>query len=157
MRYLKLGGLLYLLWFILSGQTSPLFLLLGLASVLLVLWVMIRLDRTDSTPASLILSPQFFRYLAWLAGQIIASNIDVARRIWDPKLPISPAWRRINMGLKQPITKTLYANSVTLTPGTVTTEVGDDYIVVHSLDHHGIERVAEGDMEARVALLEESR
>lgn len=157
MRYLKLGGLLYLLWFILSGHTSTLLLLLGLASVLLVLWIMIRLDRTDSAPASLILSPQLFRYLAWLAGQIVASNIDVARRIWDPNMPISPAWRRMKVHLKQPITKTLYANSITLTPGTVTTEVGDDYIVVHSLDHEGINRVAQGDMEARIARLEEPR
>ena len=115
------------------------------------------MDRADSAPGSIILNFKFARYLAWLAGQIVVSNIDVARRIWDPNLPINPAWRRIKVSLRRPITKTLYANSITLTPGTVTTEVGDDYIVVHSLDHQGINRVAEGDMEARIARLEDSR
>ena len=154
MLYLKIGVLLCLFWLILSGHTTVLLLVLGLASVLLVVWLIYRMDHSDKAPSSLIFNFEFVRYIAWLIRQVVITNIDVSRRIWDPSLPIKPAWRRISVNLQQPLAKTIYANSITLTPGTVTTEVGDGYFIVHALSAEGITELDQGEMQARVQRLE---
>ena len=154
MRYFKLGVLLCVFWFILSGHTTPLLLSLGIASVLLVIWLMHRMERKDQSPARMIFSLEFVSYVGWLAWQVLVANIDVARRIWDPDLPIEPSWRKIKVSLKQPLLKTIYANSITLTPGTVTTEVGEDYFVVHALNAASIDELQAGAMEKRLLRLE---
>ena len=154
MNYLIFTCILCLYWFLLSGHTSILLLTLGLASVILVVWLVRRMDRNDNAPFRMLFKMEFFSYLGWLIWQVIITNIDVARRIWDPSLPIKPASRKIKVSIKDPLIKTIYANSITLTPGTVTTEVGEDYFIVHALNAEGLDELEEGEMEARLALLE---
>lgn len=154
MLYIKFGIILCLYWLLLSGHTGLLLLSLGLFSVLLVLWLIRRMDRSDQASAKMIFSFGFLRYLVWLMWQVLLSNIDVARRIWDPEMPIKPATERIKVSLKTPLLKTIYANSITLTPGTVTMEVGDDYFVVHALHAESIEALKAGEMEGRVKRLD---
>jgi multicomponent Na+:H+ antiporter subunit E len=93
------------------------------------------------------------RYFVWLLWQVVMSNIDVARRIWDPSLPIRPSWQRLDTGVSTPLEKTLYANSITLTPGTLTTDVHEDHFMIHSLTPEGIEELRKGEMEARIKRL----
>ncbi len=157
MRYLKLGVILAGFWFLLSGHTSALLLSLGLASCTLVVWMIVRMDRHDQAPPMMIFSFEFLRYVAWLLWQVLRSNFDVARRIWDPALPIQPAWRKIEVQLQQPLTKTIYANSITLTPGTVTTKVGKGYFIVHALNADSIDELQAGAMQARLQRLEQER
>lgn len=154
MRYLILAVILAGFWFLLSGHTSGFLLTLGLASAAFASWVIARMDRQDKAPILIVFNLEFVRYIGWLLWQVAVANVDVARRIWDPSLPIQPAWRKIAVKLKQPLTKTIYANSITLTPGTVTTEVGEDYFIVHALNAGGIDELAAGEMEARVQRLE---
>lgn len=142
---------------LLSGHTSTLLLTLGLASVLLVTWLVSRMDRNDNAPVRMLCSIKFLSYLGWLIWQVILTNIDVARRIWNPSLPIKPASRKIKVSIKDPLIKTIYANSITLTPGTVTTEVGEDYFIVHALNSEGLDELEEGDMERRLSCLEEKQ
>ena len=157
MKYFILAGILALFWMLLSGHTSILLLTLGLASIALVTWLVSRMDRVDKGPIRMLLSVKFLSYLLWLIGQVIITNIDVARRIWNPSLPIKPACRKIKVSIKDPLIKTIYANSITLTPGTVTTEVGEDYFIVHALNVEGLDELEEGDMERRLSRLEKKK
>lgn len=157
MFYFIFACILFLYWFLLSGHTGVLLLTLGLASVILVVWLVRRMDRNDNTPFRMLFKIEFFSYLGWLIWQVILTNIDVARRIWDPSLPIKPACRKIKVSINDPLIKTIYANSITLTPGTVTTEVGDDYFMVHALNAESLDELEEGEMEARLSRLEKKQ
>jgi multicomponent Na+:H+ antiporter subunit E len=75
----------------------------------------------------------FFRYVVILVAEIFKANIAVARIVLHPSMPISPCFIRIPMMLKNDFAKVLYANSVTLTPGTLTVDVTEDFFVVHGL------------------------
>ncbi len=157
MKYIILACTLILFWMLLSGHTSVLLLTLGLASIVLVTWLVSRMDRNDNAPVRMLFSIKFVSYLGWLIWQVIITNIDVAKRIWNPSLPIKPASRKIKVNIKDPLIKTIYANSITLTPGTVTTEVGEDYFIVHALNSEGLDELEEGDMERRLSCLEEKQ
>jgi multicomponent Na+:H+ antiporter subunit E len=85
--------------------------------------------------------------------QVVLSNIDVARRIWNPALPIRPCWQRLDTTVSTPLEKTFYANSITLTPGTLTTDVREDHFMIHSLTPEGIEELRKGEMEKRIRRL----
>lgn len=155
--YFILACILILFWILLSGHTSILLISLGLASILLVTWLVRRMDYNDKTPFRILLSLEFFTYLAWLIWQVIITNIDVARRIWKTSLPIKPECRKIKVNIKDPTIKTIYANSITLTPGTVTTEVGEDYFIVHALNAEGLDELEDGEMERRLSRLEKKQ
>lgn len=155
MFYLVLACILCLYWILLSGHTSTLLLTLGLASVILVIWLVSRMDRNDNAPARILFTMEMLSYLGWLTWQVIITNIDVARRIWNPSLPITPACRKIKVSIKDPLIKTIYANSITLTPGTVTIEVGEDYFIVQALNAESLDELEAGEMEARLRRLEQ--
>lgn len=153
--YFILACTLALFWMLLSGHTSVLILTLGLASIVLVIWLVSRMDRNDNSPIRMLFSMKFLSYLAWLFGQVIVTNIDILRRIWNPLLPIKPASRKIKVSIKDPLIKTIYANSITLTPGTVTTEIGEDYFIVHALNDERLDELENGEMQKRLFCLEE--
>jgi len=137
-------------WLLLSGHYTPLLLVLGLASVLLVVWFQRRMDRIDHEP--IMLRPGFglWFYLVWLFWNVIKSNIDLARRIWDPKLPVEPLQQRLDTQVSTALEKTLYANSITLTPGTLTIDVREDHFIIHALSQEGIDELRAGEMERRI-------
>lgn len=153
-NYLIFTCLLCLFWVLLSGHISILLLSLGLASVILVIWLFRRMDRNDKFPVRMLFTIEFISYFGWLMWQVIISNIDVARRIWDPSLPIKPICRKIKVKINDPLIKTIYANSITLTPGTVTIEVGEDYFIVQALDAKSLDELEAGEMEKRLGRLE---
>lgn len=121
------------LWFALSGETAPMFLALGALSVLLAVGLAGRLriiDR-DASPYHRIV--QLALYLVWLMGQIVKANIVVIGKVLGPGSAIDPAVVRIRTDAKTDLGKALFANSITLTPGTVTVDVDGDMLVVHAL------------------------
>jgi multicomponent Na+:H+ antiporter subunit E len=93
-------------------------------------------------------------YLAWLGKEITKANIDVAKIILDPALPISPVMVRVPATQTTDVGKVIYANSITLTPGTVSVEVMDDEILVHAITSEAAEGLADGDMDSRVDAIE---
>jgi len=153
MHYLVLGITLYLFWVILSGHYSGLLLGLGALSMFLVVWVIRRMDRVDGEPRSIRPTPQLLAFGIWLLYCVIRSNLDVVSRIWSPDLPIRPAWHRLGIRLRSSMHKTLYANSITLTPGTLTTEVSEDHFMVHCLTEEGMKELEDGQMEDRIRRL----
>lgn len=153
MRYLYVSVLLSLFWLMLSGHFDALMLTMGALSVALVAWFLARMDRADGEPGTLVPGLGLLSYLVWLMGCVVKANIDVARRIWHPALPIRPAWTRLDTRVSTPLEKTLYANSITLTPGTLTTEVLEDHFMIHSLSREGVAELGEGEMERRIRRL----
>lgn len=121
-------------WFAMSGQTAPLFLALGVLSVLLTLWLCARLGIIDRNASPYHRAPQLMVWLAWLVGEIVKSNIHVLRRVLGPMNSIEPAVVKVNGGCESDLAMTLFANSITLTPGTVTVEVQRGEFLVHALD-----------------------
>jgi multicomponent Na+:H+ antiporter subunit E len=95
-------------------------------------------------------------YWPWLIWEIIWSNVDVVRRILDPRLPISPTLIWLKASQRTDIGLVTYANSITITPGTLAMKLEGDQILVHALSREGAEALAAGEMDRRVTLLEKS-
>lgn len=150
MFYLITALLLALFWVLLSGHFTALLLGSGVAAVVLVVWLLNRMDRSDNEPGTNFLSLQLFGYIGWLLWQVVLANIDLAKRILNPRLPITPSWTRLDTKVSSPLEKTLYANSITLTPGTLTTDVHDDHFMIHALSTEGIEDLRKGEMQRRI-------
>jgi len=90
--------------------------------------------------------PTFPIYLLWLCKEIVISSIGVAAIVWKEKLDISPVLSWTKTGLKSDVSKTIYANSITLTPGTVCIEVDGDMVQVQSLTKEGMSEIKQGTM-----------
>jgi multicomponent Na+:H+ antiporter subunit E len=119
-------------WFALSQQTAPFFLALGALSVILVLWLLARLRIFDRDASPYHRFAQLLIYLVWLIGQIIRANISVVARVLGAGR-IDPAIVRIRTNARTDLGKALFANAITLTPGTVTVDVTGDRVIVHAL------------------------
>ena len=157
LRTLSLFALLFLTWLLLSGLYTGLLLGLGVLSCLLVVAVCRRMQIVDleGHPNHLVIG--MLRYMPWLLWAIVKANIDVARRIVHPRLPVSPRVIRVAASQKTHLGQVVYANSITLTPGTVAVETGEGTIEVHALTREAAEEVRSGDMDSRVTDLEGER
>lgn len=93
-------------------------------------------------------------YLCWLVLEIIKANLAVARIILGREMPISPRIIRVTGSQRSELGRVLYANSITLTPGTITLDVRGDQFYVHAIDADAAAGVQGGDMDRRVRALE---
>lgn len=153
MHYLRIAIILTAFWLLLSGHYVAFILGLGALSVGLVTWFVWRMDKVDGEPLYLRARIGLVAYLGWLMWQVVLSNLVLVRRIWNPALPIRPTWQRLDIQLTSPLEKTLYANSITLTPGTLTTDVKRDHFMIHSLSPEGVDDLRKGAMEGRIKRL----
>ena len=144
------------LWVLLSGMMKPLMLAFGLSSCLFVAWIVSRLQVTDSKEQAFAIFVRLLTYIPWLAREIVISNIDVAKRIWAKEMPISPTIMTVNASQKTALGLVIHANSITLTPGTLSIDVEDGAIEVHALAAESLDALHEGEMDRRVARLEGS-
>ncbi len=145
---------LFALWLLLSGYFVPLLLSLGVISSLFVVAIAARMDVVDHEGHPIHLRLRVVSYWFWLLKEIVLSNFDVARRILNPGLPISPTMEKIRCSQKSDLGRVIFANSITLTPGTVSVRVTDDHILVHSISREGMAALAEGTMDRRVSAVE---
>jgi multicomponent Na+:H+ antiporter subunit E len=151
---LSLAVSLMLFWVMLSGDFAPLDLALGFVSVLLVVSISHRMDVVDQESQPVELSTRLPVYWAWLALKVIRSNLDVTRRIWTPGKSISPTLVRLKLSQQTALGKVIYANSITLTPGTVALAIEDDEILVHALTRADAAALETGEMDRQVRELE---
>lgn len=148
---------LFCTWIVLSGFFTPLFIVLGALSCFLAVFISVRTrlkneQRFNALP--LILS--FPVYICYLLKEIIISGIDVTRKMWQIEPEISPAVAWIPTSFRDDMRLTIYGNSITLTPGTMTMEVTDEGLLhIHALNAEGIESLRSGDMAAKVVKLTE--
>ncbi|MFC1664507.1 Na+/H+ antiporter subunit E [Pseudomonadota bacterium] len=145
---------LFGLWLLLSGEFAPLLISLGVLSCLLVLYLVHRMDFVDHELHPMHLHPgRILAYWSWLIKEIFKSNIDVARIIVSSKPSYSPEIFRVKTSQIDEIGQVIFANSITLTPGTVSMEVNDDEIEVHALTSDAAEALLSGEMDRRVRRL----
>lgn len=142
------------LWLGNSGLYNGLLLTLGLLSVWFSIWLSLRMGIIDDESQPLHLSGKLPGYYLWLAKKVIQSNIEVLVLIWRGPAAISPCVATLPCDQQTEISKVIYANSITLTPGTVAMDLGEDTVLVHSLTTAGIEELQQGEMAARVNRLE---
>lgn len=154
---LSLGISLGILWLLLSGHFTMLLLALGIVSVVLVLYLALRMDVVDHEGQPVHLKFRAtINYWAWLLKAIFLSNIDVCRRILSPSLPIRPTRISIEGLQKSDLGLVIFANSITLTPGTVSMSIDDGVIEVHALSREGAVELEAGEMNRRIRFLEEA-
>jgi multicomponent Na+:H+ antiporter subunit E len=146
--------LLFGIWLLLSGHYTPLLLAFGAGSCLLVVFLSMRMDVTDHEGHPIHLSIAALYYWPWLVWQIVLSNIDVAKRVLFSRHPISPNLVLVRTKQKTDLGKVIYANSITLTPGTISLELEDNMILVHALTHDGADDLSGGEMHDRVIRME---
>jgi multicomponent Na+:H+ antiporter subunit E len=154
LRAFSLGLVLFVLWFLLSGHATPLLLGLGVVSSLCVVLIARRMDVIDPEGHPIHLSWQAVLYWPWLVVEIFKANIDVARAIVRPRMPIRPTVLRVKASQKSDLGRVIYANSITLTPGTVTLSVDGETLEVHALTPGAAEDLLSGDMDRRVTIVE---
>jgi multicomponent Na+:H+ antiporter subunit E len=145
---------LAIFWFLNSGHYNVLILSLGFASIVLILVISHKMDVVDQESQPLYLTPDIFTYYVWLTKEIIQANITVVKHIWLGKKSISPTLKKIKISQQTDMGKVIYANSITLTPGTVAIDLVEDEIIVHALLYKDIEILEAGEMDRRVTLLE---
>jgi multicomponent Na+:H+ antiporter subunit E len=154
MRSLIRFAALAVVWFLWSGHTEPLIVGFGALSVGLVTALWARMDRLDGGEPPYALGLRPLTYLPYLLWEIVLSNLHVAKTILSPSLPVQPQLVRVNVTQKTVLGQVVHANSITLTPGTITLDVRDGSFLVHALTDHTAAGVLSGDMDARVTALE---
>ncbi|MDP6121145.1 MAG: Na+/H+ antiporter subunit E, partial [Rhodospirillales bacterium] len=89
--------------------------------------------------------------------EIVKANFDVALAIVRPAMPIEPRLLLIKAGQKDDLARVIYANSITLTPGTVTIATEGSAFTIHALTRGAAEGLESGDMDRRVTAMEDAK
>lgn len=137
--------LLCLFWILLSGHFEPLMLGLGLASIALTVFLATRMKLIDNESYPFNLFSQFPAFFIYILNEIVKANIDVVKRIMTPS-SISPQLVDIPVPQKSDLGRVIYANSITLTPGTVSVALSKDTLTIHALTKKAAEDLAGGSM-----------
>jgi multicomponent Na+:H+ antiporter subunit E len=150
MRYFSLAGLLFAFWIALSGHYTPMLIAAGAVSALVCGLVALRVRIVDREGQPLELLPGAVTYWPWLAREILKSAWAVTKIILHPKLPISPTMTIVRAGQRTTAGVATYANSITLTPGTITVGVSGKDLTIHALVREGALDLEDGAMNRRV-------
>ena len=144
---------LFALWLLMSGIYKTLVVSLGVISCLFVVWIVHRLGLIDQSlgPVSI---PRIVKYVAWLTVEIGKADWAVTKVILGNSLPTQQRLIKVPATQHSDLTKTLFANSITITPGTVTVETETDYFIVHALTDEAADQSALKAMNDRVTDLE---
>ncbi|MBL8671030.1 MAG: Na+/H+ antiporter subunit E [Alphaproteobacteria bacterium] len=153
-RSALLAVALFAFWVVLSGFFTAYLLTAGACCALLIVAVARRMSVVDSEGYPVHLTWRAMAYWPWLLWEIVKSAWDVTKIIMDPRLPISPTMVRVKAGQRTTVGKVTYANSITLTPGTISVDLEGDEILVHAVTRGGAESLAAGDMDRRVTRFE---
>jgi multicomponent Na+:H+ antiporter subunit E len=150
-RTLGLAAALAAFWVLLSGYWLPLIIALGIASIALCVVIARRLDVCDREGYPIHLTVPGITYFPWLVKEIVVSNITVAKAILTGD--VNPQVLQVRASQSDALGRTVYANSITLTPGTVSISVDEDVITVHALMDETADGLRSGEMNARVCNL----
>jgi len=146
---------LFAFWLLLSGIYTPFLVTAGLGSALAIALLAMRMKLLDREgfPAHLLVKA-LFSYWPWLGGEILKSAWDVSKRILDPRMPISPTLVEFAPTQRTDLGLVIHANSITLTPGTISVEVAPGRFLVHALTREAAAGLAGSEMDRRCTELE---
>jgi multicomponent Na+:H+ antiporter subunit E len=143
---ISLGALLFALWLGLSGQINALMISLGLASTIAIVAITHRMDTIDSETYPAHMNLLLLRFWLFLAREVIIANIDVVKRIFKPGKNISPQLFELPLTLKTDLSRVIYANAITMTPGTVSMNLDRKTITIHTLSIESAQDLSNGRM-----------
>lgn len=152
------------LWIVLSGEIDWFHLTAGMLSALAITFGTNRLLMLPPAIGPASLHPfaahpwrRLITYVPWLFWQIVISSVQIAYVVMHPKLPIAPCMLSFQVKLPHALARLTLANSITLTPGTVTVDVQGDEFLVHALTKTSsqglLPTTGQGDIQRRVASL----
>ena len=150
-RPLALGLALSALWLALSFYFDKATLLaFGAFSVVLTVWLTAHMGLLDDEGVPTRIFPGILGYMVWLTVEIGKANVLVAREVLRPTLRLSPKMIRVPAYQASDTGRTIFGNSVTLTPGTVTVDIDRDSLVIHALTEDLADEAALAAMGERV-------
>jgi multicomponent Na+:H+ antiporter subunit E len=145
--------ILFALWLVLSGLFDPFHLTLGFVSCLIVTRISSDLlfeDRSIGFRRRITQGKRLSAYLLWLVWQIVLANLAVLKLAFSPRKALQPQIVRYRTSLRSDFEKFLLANSITLTPGTVTIKILGDIYYIHAVNDAAAAGL-DGEMERRIA------
>jgi len=146
--FLMLSGF----WVLLSGKFDVFHLSLGVICSLIIAYLSHDLLFANVRVGDVrVIVQRFIGYIPWLIREIVMSNFHVAYLALSPKMPIDPKVITFRTKLESDISWVTLANSITLTPGTITMDIEEREFVVHALDRKVADDLDTGEMEDRVA------
>lgn len=151
-------------WLLVSGQTDlsdpagRYLIACGVLACAFVTYLAGRQKMIDEEGHPTHLTLQFLAYIPWLFWQIVLANLDVAYRVWHPRAEISPRLVVVPFRTQTSFATVTYANSITLTPGTITigVDMAKRQLLVHVLTDKAARWLLLGEMDDRVRKLERS-
>ena len=153
----KLGAfiLLFVLWVLMSGIFDPLLFSFGAISVFTVIIITHRMNNIDNYPVNIKFNlKQGISYLVWLISEIIKANLQVIKIILTDKEFSNQKIFKVKCSQSTDIGQVLFANSITLTPGTITIETKNGYFLVHALDYSKEQLISLENMDKKVTKVE---
>ena len=155
MKYIIFFIVLFLHWILWSGKFDAFHLSLGVISCILITFMShdLYIESKKVSPKIIKQAFRFIKYVPWLLYQIILSNIHVASLVLSPKMPIDPKIIRYKTKLKSDNALVTFANSITLTPGTITADINEGEYYVHALSRKVAEDLMTGEMEDKIAYI----
>lgn len=154
MKNLLTLALLIASWLLWSGHFDPLMLTFGLLSCAFVYYLLHQLEVIQLNPGSARIFARLPGYLPWLLWQIVLSNVAVAKLVWRRQIRVSPAVEQVRATQQSSLGLVVYANSVTLTPGTLSVDAQQGSVLVHALEAESFDGEGFQDMDQRVTALE---
>lgn len=155
MRSIVIVIVLFALWLLLSGIYTPMITGLGFASTLLVLLIMSRMNAQDGDSVEMHLSPvRFAKYMVWLMVEIARANWAVTKVILSRDMKIKQRLFSVPYSQKSDLAQVIFANSITLTPGTITVSTDDEQFLLHAVSYSDDDPAAIADMDARITACE---
>ena len=146
------------LWLLMSGLFKPLLLSFGAGSVAVVLWVMARMNRIDGYTPQWRLKPiAFIGYFFWLMKEIAKANWQVTKAVLTPKMGLRQHLFAVPVSQQTDVAQVTFANSITLTPGTITIETEPGRFLVHALSYSQDTPAELAEMDSRVTAIEARR
>jgi multicomponent Na+:H+ antiporter subunit E len=149
-RILILLAALTATWLVWSGLYKPLLLGLGIVSVALTLWLVVRMKLHHQAVFALDLAPRLLGFWAYLLVEVVKSNFAVARIILSPRMPIAPSLVKLEPHLEGQVGRATLANCITLTPSTVTLDAHRGVFIVHCLTEESAEATRQGEFGRRL-------
>lgn len=146
---------LFVLWLLMSGLYKPLIISFGVGSVVLVIIIIRRMDKVDEDRLQFGLNPiEFIKYFMWLLIEIAKANWAVTRVILSPEMATRQHLFKVPYSQKTDVGQVIFANSITLTPGTISVEAEPGHFLVHAVCYDESDMDALAGMDARVTATE---
>ena len=152
MKSFILFFILFSLWLLMSGHYNVLIVSLGIISCAFCVYVAKRGKLIDDEGLPIFFMPRLLNYLIWLFKEILKSNLSTAKVIISGK--VEPETFTVKTSQVTDVAKVTYANSITLTPGTVTTKIQKGVFEVHALNSDFGNDVRTNEMDKKVTWLE---